>query len=105
MICFAFYMGKLWANGAKHKALVVRMYGVQWLLNVAWNPVFFYFQNVDMGLLVIVGLFLNVLLIAIKFSRIQKAWTLAIVPYLLWLIIAISLNAYIFVKMNAVPLS
>lgn len=105
MICFAFYMGKLWTNGAKHKSLVVRLYGVQWLLNVAWNPVFFYFQNVDMGLLVIVGLFLSVLLIAIKFSRIQKAWTLAIVPYLLWLIIAISLNAYIFVKMNAVPLS
>jgi tryptophan-rich sensory protein len=52
-----------------------------------------------------VGLFLSVLLLAIKFSRIQKAWTLAIVPYLLWLIIAISLNAYIFVKMNAAPLS
>lgn len=45
MICFAFYMGKLWTNGAKHKSLVVRLYGVQWLLNVAWNPVFFLFSE------------------------------------------------------------
>ena len=98
MICFAFYMGKLWTNTTKHKPLVVRFYGIQWILNVAWNPVFFYFQKVDIGLLVIVGLLLSVLLIAIKFSRIQKSWTLAIVPYLLWLLIATSLNAYIFFK-------
>jgi tryptophan-rich sensory protein len=50
-------------------------------------------------LLVIVGLLLSVLLIAIKFSRIQKSWTLAIVPYVLWLLVATSLNAYIFFKM------
>jgi tryptophan-rich sensory protein len=98
MICFAFYMGKLWSNTDKHKHLVVRLYGIQWLLNVAWNPVFFYFQKVDIGLLVIVGLLLSVLLIAIKFSRIQKSWTLAIIPYVLWLLIATSLNAYIFFK-------
>jgi tryptophan-rich sensory protein len=66
---------------------------------VAWNPVFFYFQKVDIGLLVIVGLLLSVLLITIKFSRIQKSWTLAIVPYVLWLFVATSLNAYIFFKM------
>jgi tryptophan-rich sensory protein len=40
-----------------------------------------------------------VLLIANKFSRIQKSWTLAIVPYVLWLLVATSLNAYIFFKM------
>lgn len=91
-------MGKLWTNTVKHKPLVVRLYGIQWILNVAWNPVFFYFQKVDIGLLVIVGLLLSVLLIAIKFSRIQKSWTLAVVPYMLWLLIATSLNAYIFFK-------
>jgi tryptophan-rich sensory protein len=99
MVCFAFYMGQLWVNAAKHKGLLLRTYGIQWVLNVAWNPVFFYFQKVDIGLLVIVGLLLSVLLITIKFSRIQKSWTLAIVPYVLWLLVATSLNAYIFFKM------
>ncbi|MFN5292682.1 MAG: TspO/MBR family protein [Flavobacteriia bacterium] len=99
MVCFAFYMGQLWVNASKHKGLLLRSYGLQWVLNVAWNPVFFYFQKVDIGLLVIVGLLLSVLLIAIKFSRIQKSWTLAIVPYVLWLLVATSLNAYIFFKM------
>jgi benzodiazapine receptor len=99
MVCFAFYMGQLWVNAAKHKGLLLRTYGIQWVLNVAWNPVFFYFQKVDIGLLVIVGLLLSVLLITIKFSRIQKSWTLAIVPYVLWLFVATSLNAYIFFKM------
>jgi tryptophan-rich sensory protein len=99
MVCFAFYMGQLWVNAAKHKGLLLRTYGIQWVLNVAWNPVFFYFQKVDIGLLVIVGLLLIVLLITIKFSRIQKSWTLAIVPYVLWLFVATSLNAYIFFKM------
>jgi tryptophan-rich sensory protein len=99
MVCFAFYMGQLWVNAAKHKGLMLRTYGIQWVLNVAWNPVFFYFQKVDIGLLVIVGLLLSVLLVTIKFSRIQKSWTLAIVPYVLWLLVATSLNAYIFFKM------
>jgi hypothetical protein len=91
-------VAKLSTNTAKHNPLVVRLYGIQWVLNVAWNPVFFYFQKVDIGLLVIVGLLLSVLLIAIKFSRIQKSWTLAIIPYVLWLLVATSLNAYIFFK-------
>ena len=98
MVCFAFYMGQLWVNAAKHKGLLLRTYGIQWVLNVAWNPVFFYFQKVDIGLLVIVGLLLSVLLITIKFSRIKKSWTLAIVPYVLWLFVATSLNDYIFFK-------
>jgi translocator protein len=95
MISFSFYMGHLWVNAGKHKKLVFRWYVSQLLLNIAWNPVFFYAQSADMGLLVIVGLLLNVLLITIKFSRLQKGWTLAILPYLIWLCIATSLNAYI----------
>lgn len=95
MICFSFYMGHLWVSAGVHKKLVFQWYAYQLLLNIAWNPVFFYAQSIDMGLLVIVGLLLNVLLIAIKFNHIQKGWTLAILPYLLWLCIATSLNAYI----------
>lgn len=95
MLSFSFYMGRLWVNAGKHKKLVIRWYISQLLLNIAWNPVFFYAKSIDMGLLVIVGLLLNVLLITFKFSRIQKRWTLAILPYLLWLCIATSLNAYI----------
>lgn len=96
MISFSFYMGHLWVNAGKHRKLVFRWYVSQLLLNIVWNPVFFYAQSIDMGLLVIVGLLLNVLLITIKFSRLQKGWTLAILPYLIWLCIATSLNTYIF---------
>ncbi|MGB1040677.1 MAG: TspO/MBR family protein [Flavobacteriales bacterium] len=58
MVCFAFFMTFCW-EAVKKK--VVILFGIQWILNIIWNPIFFSAQEVLIGLLVISSLTLNVL--------------------------------------------
>jgi tryptophan-rich sensory protein len=74
---------------------------LSWLFNVGWNPVFFYAQAIEWALAEITLLFVIILLLArLSFglpSSNRGRW--GIVPYLLWLCVAISLNAYpVFVR-------
>ena len=55
MVCFTFYMAYLWPS-IQNKKLLIGLFSIQWLLNVLWNPVFFYFQNALLGLVIITGL-------------------------------------------------
>ncbi len=97
MICFSFYM--MFAHNASSQTKTLLMlYAIQWILNVVWNPVFFNFHMVNLGLIIIVLLTLLVACIFwFNFSTIKDASWL-IVPYLLWLVIATSLNAYVCLK-------
>lgn len=97
MVCFAFYMSYALAD-TKRIQLLLGLFAVQWILNVAWNPTFFYFQNTVAGLLLICLLTLLVSFILITFWSDLKIRSLLLLPYLIWLIIATSLNAYIVVK-------
>ena len=40
MICFSVYMAMLWET-VDNKKMLILAFGAQFLLNVAWNPVFF----------------------------------------------------------------
>ncbi len=95
MICFTFYMAYVWPM-VENKKLLIGLFSVQWLLNVMWNPVFFYYQNVAMGLFVILTLTLLVGFLLVHYYPILKVKSLFILPYFIWLCIASSLNAYIF---------
>lgn len=96
MICFAFYMAfvsKLEMNSKK----IIGLFILQWILNVAWNPTFFYFHNAIVGLVVIIALTLLIgYLLFHYWSKLQLKTTF-ILPYFIWLLIATSLNAYIVV--------
>lgn len=94
MICFSFYMAFLWKE-IEHRKQIITLYTIQWILNVSWNPIFFYFQNVSLGLVLILSL--TVLVGGFLFYYTKKLTTKSafILPYFLWLIIASSLNTYI----------
>jgi benzodiazapine receptor len=94
MICFSIYMALLWET-VDNKKMLVLAFGVQFLLNVAWNPVFFLWQNPALGLLVIVLLTVLVWFFFFKFYQNLHGYSYLIVPYGIWLIIATSLNGYI----------
>tara|TARA_R110002096_G_scaffold432061_1_gene648166 strand:+ start:3608 stop:4066 length:459 start_codon:yes stop_codon:yes gene_type:complete len=96
MVCFAFYMAYLWPS-VQNKKLLVSLFSFQWILNVLWNPVFFYFQNPLLGIIVISSLTILVGLFLFKYYSTLKSQSAFILPYLLWLIIATSLNAYILI--------
>jgi benzodiazapine receptor len=95
MICFSIYMAKLWTV-LKDKKLVIILYSAQWVLNVAWNPTFFYFNNVFAALFIISALTALMGFILMFYWKNLKMASLLIAPYFIWLLIATSLNGYIF---------
>jgi len=97
MICFSVYMAYLWPI-IDNKNVLVALFIVQWILNVVWNPTFFYYHNVLGGLFLIIGLTLLIGFILFYYWSELKFKSILILPYFIWLIIATSLNAYIFLK-------
>ena len=93
MICLSIYMARAWGKIERKKMLLL-LYGVQLTLNIIWNPIFFYFQNINLGLLVISALTILVGFILLVFRRKMKWESYLLLPYLIWLCIATSLNAY-----------
>lgn len=97
MICFTIYMAYLWPL-IENKNLLIILFVVQWILNVSWNPTFFYYHNVLAGLFVIVSLTLLVAFFLFMYWPELRLKSIYILPYLIWLMIATSLNAYILIK-------
>ena len=97
MICFAFFMTYAWVSSTD-RTMLLTLFVVQWILNVAWNPIFFHFQETLIGLIVISALTLLVYYLMFKFRKELKWKALLILPYALWLAIATSLNAYIYLN-------
>lgn len=95
MIFFSFYMAHLYRFG-KSRIIIFGLFLLQWVLNVVWNPIFFYFRNVEFGLVVILCLTGIVGVFFFKYYNLLKLSSLFIVPYFLWLIIASSFNYYIY---------
>jgi tryptophan-rich sensory protein len=94
MILFSVYMALLW-NKVANKKLLLGIFILQFVLNVAWNPIFFHFNNAAFGLVVIVLLTILVWFFFFKYFRKLHWASLLILPYGIWLLIATSLNAYI----------
>jgi tryptophan-rich sensory protein len=94
MICFSFYMATAWINTINKNYLIL-LFAVQWFLNVAWNPTFFYYHFSLAGLVIILSLTVLIGYLMIYNFPVLKVKTLWIVPYFLWLLVATSLNGYI----------
>ena len=96
MVCFALFMAVAWPK--RVGSALVALYIVQWVLNVAWNPAFFYFRQTALALVLISLLTIVVGVLFWQYVRLPNKAVLAVLPYLVWLIIATSLNAYVVVN-------
>jgi len=96
MLCFSFYMTRIidGVNSIKPKTMYV-VYAIQWLLNFMWNPTFFYFHKASLALVLIISLLVTVTWFLVVGKKHSVVSLLLVLPYFLWLLIAISLNAYI----------
>lgn len=99
MICFTFYMTTALPK-VDDKRKLLMLFAMQWILNVSWNPIFFYFHHIGFGLIVICGLTILIAFVLFNYRTVLKGYTLLLLPYFIWLIIATSLNAYIFIHPN-----
>ncbi|MEO8773675.1 MAG: TspO/MBR family protein [Xanthomarina sp.] len=94
MICFSIYMAQLYM--IDKSAQVIVLFIVQVLLNVGWNYMFFNQHKIGMGLIIITSLSLLMIYFLVAFQSQLHLLSLLVVPYVLWLLIATSLNYYIF---------
>jgi len=97
MICFSIYMAYLWPV-AENKNLLITLFIIQLILNVGWNPTFFYYHNILAGIVIISALTILVGFLLLLYWPEQKMKTVFILPYFIWLLIATSLNGYILLK-------
>jgi tryptophan-rich sensory protein len=94
MICYAIYLAIVWKEKSLQKKNLV-LYALQWILNVSWNPIFFYHHQDILGLINLVLLSAVIIGTSIINLKSFRAATALILPYIIWLCIATSLNAYI----------
>ncbi len=94
MICFSIYMAFLYIKSPTNKVKI--LFSIQFILNIIWNYIFFNQHMVAIGLVVIIALTLVVGTFLLTFKNELKVKSLLILPYFIWLIIATSLNLYIF---------
>ncbi len=94
MICFSIFMSMAWEK-INNKKKFVLLFSIQWILNVGWNPSFFYYNNVLLGLIIIFSLTLLIAYLLMNYYKTLGSLTFFLLPYLIWLCIATSLNGYI----------
>ena len=84
-------------TGEKMRSYI--LFGVQMLLNAGWSYVFFGLHFPAFGLIMLLVLFLISGWMAREFFRIDHAAGYLVIPYLLWMMFAFYINAYL-VLMN-----
>tara|TARA_R110001583_G_scaffold178485_1_gene334405 strand:+ start:49 stop:513 length:465 start_codon:yes stop_codon:yes gene_type:complete len=94
MICFSIYLSYLFS--IRNSKFVIAVYTSSVLLNISWNYFFFNQQLTTLGLVNIVLLTLLIVYFFITFGddKLSRLKYL-LLPYIIWLCIATSLNGYV----------
>lgn len=74
------------------------MFFLQLAVNVTWSPAFFYFKRPDVALAIIVLLWGLIVATIISFFGVSKVAAWMLLPYILWVSYASTLNFYIVLK-------
>lgn len=95
MLCFSIYLAELFKN--RYSSVPLRLFIVQVFLNVGWNYVFFNQHEIAGGFVIIILLTSLIFYFFFTFKKEMKNYSLLLIPYMVWLCIATSLNLYILV--------
>lgn len=81
----------------KSKFLGYVYFVAQMVLNLIWSPVFFYFHNIGLALIIIILLDIAVFMNIKEFYSVSKISGIILIPYLIWILFATYLNISFFV--------
>ena len=95
MICFSIYLGCLFIKAYRPKLIVI--FSIQFILNVSWNYIFFNQHLVLFGLITIILLTALICYYFFQLSEKIRHYKFLLLPYIIWLCIATSLNLYILI--------
>ena len=87
------------AWGARGRGVAIAVFVVQFLLNLAWSPVFFGAHQISGGLYILIALDLLVMLTIVLFWRVRGLAGALLLPYLAWVLFATALN-WQFLQLN-----
>lgn len=80
----------------RKRRIALAAFGIQFILNVGWTPVFFGLQRPGAGLLVIAMLWIAIVTTIVAFARVSRLAASLLVPYLAWVSFAFVLNYAIY---------
>jgi translocator protein len=80
------------ARGAKGRPMALGLFAVQFLVNLAWTPLFFGAHQVSLALILILVLLILAVATTFAVGKIRKAAAWLMVPYLVWISAASILN-------------
>jgi len=95
MVCFSVYLVFLFTKNFSKKKLI--LFIIQVLLNVSWNYIFFNQRLILFALVTITLLTSVIFYLFITYYKEQKRFSFLLLPYMVWLCIATSLNLYILI--------
>lgn len=78
---------------SKQRNNALLIFSLQMFLNFIWSFVFFYFHQIGLALIVIIGLWISIIFMLISFYKIKPLSAYLNIPYLLWVTFASVLNA------------
>lgn len=93
-------LGKIWRSENK---LLLNLFILQFALNLAWSPLFFYFQRIDLALYSVCLLW-GTLIIFLAGAWKNRLIFVLFVPYVLWVSFALILNGSLY-QLNSLPAS
>jgi len=82
----------------KERTLALVLFYIQLLLNITWSPVFFGNKDPKSAFIIIIILWFLILITIVLFMRISIVAGVLLIPYLLWVSYATTLNGYIMDK-------
>ena len=82
---------------SKERNNALLIFSLQMFLNFIWSFVFFYFNQIGLALIVIVGLWISIVFMLISFYKLKPSAAYLNLPYLLWVTFASVLNAGYFI--------
>lgn len=94
MILFSVFMARVTDRAETRKSWLLP-FSIQLVLNVLWNPVFFRWHMITPGLIILVLLIVVIIVLLKRSLQQDRLSAIFILPYLLWLFVAVSLNAYV----------
>lgn len=97
MFLFSIFLTKALDLVEKRKQIVT-IYVVHLVLNISWNPLFFRYHYVVLGMIILLLLASSLVFFSSLIAPYKRGLSLYLLPYLLWMFVALSLNGYIWLN-------
>ena len=94
MICFSIYLVKFFETINQKKIV---LYTIQVILNVSWNYIFFNIHQLAEGMLILLLLTSLIFYFFFTYKKEVENLSFLLLPYMVWLCIANSLNLYVLI--------